>query len=413
MSLFLLAIVSTAGAEIIYVDVDASTGGNGQSWATAYKYLQDALADANSNPYVNEIWVAEGTYKPDANSADPNGSGDREATFQLLNGVGIYGGYAGVGAGEPNERDIEAYETILSGDIGTPGDSSDNSYHVVVGSGTNATAVLDGFNITAGNANGPWEQKYDRGAGIYNYEGSPTLTNCTFSGNSADYGGGMCNYSGSPTLTNCTFIGNSAELGGAVFNWDSSPKLINCLFSTNSAREWGGAVGNFSGSSPTLANCTFSGNSAYGGGAIFNVDSWPKLTNCVLWDDSPQEVYNSGYGGGAHITYSDVQGGWPGEGNINADPLFIGPNGRDGIGGTADDEDYNVHLQGFSPCINAGDPAGNYSGQVDVDGQPRVAYGRVDMGADEVFPIAGDFEPDGDVDFADFAIFAGNWLLGL
>jgi len=72
-----------------------------------------------------------------------------------------------------------------------------------------------------------------------------------------------------------------------------------------------------------------------------------------------------------------------------------------------------VHLRGYSPCINAGDPGGDYSGQVDVDNQPRVAYGRVDMGADEVFPIAGDFEPDGDVDFADFARFANHWLLGV
>ncbi|HIJ54415.1 MAG TPA: hypothetical protein HPP66_14890, partial [Planctomycetes bacterium] len=92
------------------------------------------------------------------------------------------------------------------------------------------------------------------------------------------------------------------------------------------------------------------------------------------------------------------------------DPLFVDANGPDGIAGTEDD---NVHLRGYSPCINAGDPGGDYSGQVDVDGQPRVAYGRVDMGADEVFPAAGDFEPDGDVDFADFAIFAGNWLLGV
>jgi hypothetical protein len=80
--------------------------------------------------------------------------------------------------------------------------------------------------------------------------------------------------------------------------------------------------------------------------------------------------------------------------------------------GTADDEEGCVHLRGYSPCINAGDPGGDYSGQVDIDGQPRVAYGRVDMGADEVFPAAGDYEPDGDMDFADFARIAQNWLLG-
>ena len=112
------------------------------------------------------------------------------------------------------------------------------------------------------------------------------------------------------------------------------------------------------------------------------------------------------------ITYSDVAGGYPGTGNINVDPLFIDPNGLDGISGTTDDEDYSLHLSSNSPCINAGDPAGSYTGQVDLDGQPRVAYGRVDIGVDEVFPIAGDFEPDNDVDFADFAFFADYWLIG-
>ncbi len=136
-----------------------------------------------------------------------------------------------------------------------------------------------------------------------------------------------------------------------------------------------------------------------------------QLANCILWDGG-DEIWNND-GSTITITYSDIQGGWPGTGNIDEGPLFVGPNGLDGIGGTADDEDDNVHLRGYSPCINAGNPSGDYSGQVDLDGQPRVAYGRVDMGADEVFPIAGDFEPDGDVDFVDFAIFAGNWLLGV
>ena len=112
------------------------------------------------------------------------------------------------------------------------------------------------------------------------------------------------------------------------------------------------------------------------------------------------------------MRYSTVHSGYPGEGNIDDDPLFADPNGFDGIPDTADDIDDNVHLRGYSPCINAGDPAGDYSGQFDLDSQSRVAYDRVDMGADEVFPVAGDFEPDEDVDLADFVIFIANWLLG-
>jgi hypothetical protein len=138
----------------------------------------------------------------------------------------------------------------------------------------------------------------------------------------------------------------------------------------------------------TIRNCILWGNSAPSGPEIFNINSTPG------------------------VTYSDVAGGYAGTGNINADPLFIDANGLDGIPGTADDEESCVHLRGYSPCINAGDPGGDYSGQVDIDGQPRVAYGRVDMGADEVFPAAGDYEPDGDVDFADLARSCQNWLLG-
>ncbi|MHC4740454.1 MAG: hypothetical protein ACYS8Z_00930, partial [Planctomycetota bacterium] len=98
----------------IYVDTDVSVDGNGTSWAMAFKYLQDALVVADAN---DEIRVAQGTYLPDCNSSDPNGSGDRSASFHLINGVIIRGGYAGCGEPDPNVRDVESYETVLSGDL--------------------------------------------------------------------------------------------------------------------------------------------------------------------------------------------------------------------------------------------------------------------------------------------------------
>ena len=435
----------------IYVDGDATGANDGTSWANAYNYLQDGLADANLAS-GDEIWVAEGTYKPDANTANP-GSGERTATFQLINGVGLYGGYAGYGATDPNERNWQTNETILSGDLDgndvqvydpcdllTEPTRAENSYHVVIGSGTNNTAVLDGFTVTAGNASGSWPSPTALGGGMYNISGSPTVTNCTFIANAAESGSGMWNTSSSPTVTNCTFSGNLASQNGSgMFNWASSPTISNCTFSGNSANSGGGMLNNV-GSSPTLTNCTFSGNSAGWGGGIYSADSSPTVTNCtfsgnsassegggmynlrgsttvtncILWGDSAPsgpEIFN--INSTPSVTYSDIAGGYTGTGNIDEDPVFIDSNGLDGIGGTADDEDDNVHLRGYSPCINAGDPGGDYSGQVDVDNQPRVAYGRVDMGADEVFPIAGDFEPDGDVDFADFARFANHWLLGV
>ncbi|MHC4216096.1 MAG: GLUG motif-containing protein, partial [Planctomycetota bacterium] len=104
-------------AKTIFVDCDAEGANNGASWTDAYNYFADALVDANSDIHVLEIRVANGTYYPDANTAEPNGSGDREATFGLINSVAIYGGYAGAGAPDPNACDIELYETILSGDL--------------------------------------------------------------------------------------------------------------------------------------------------------------------------------------------------------------------------------------------------------------------------------------------------------
>ena len=112
MAMFLMAMVSTAAAQTIYVDADANGLNNGSSWMDAYRYLQDALAAALSG---DEIWVAEGIYKPDQGVGIT--PGDREATFQLKNGVTLKGGYAGLGEPDPNARDIQLYETILSGDL--------------------------------------------------------------------------------------------------------------------------------------------------------------------------------------------------------------------------------------------------------------------------------------------------------
>jgi len=418
MAVFLLGFGCTSAAgEVIYVDADASTGGDGTTWPMAYKYLQDALAYADSNPDVNEIWVAEGTYYPDEDEGGNVITNDRTETFQLISGVEIYGGFAGGGHDDPNVRLIHYYETILSGDIDVANDNSDNSYHVVTGSWTDANAVLDGFTVTAGNANGPASAD-KRGGGMYNRSGSPTVNNCTFSANSAAGeqfrgGGGMYNRSGSPTVNNCTFRENSVgNYGGGISNYNSSPTITNCTFSGNSAA-YGGGMYTYYYSSPTVTNCTFSGNSAsINGGGMYNLTySAPNVTNCILWGNDASQIYNDGTSS-ATVSYSDVQGGYDGTGNIGDDPLFVDANGLDGIPGTADDEDYNVHLSlSSSPCFNAGDPGGDYSSQVDVDGQPRVAYGRVDMGADEVCPIAADFDHDCNVNMNDLEILGEQWLL--
>jgi len=233
--------------------------------------------------------------------------------------------------------------------------------------------------------------------GMYNSDSSPEVINCTFFGNSAgDQGGGMNNsFSSSPTVINCTFSGNSTTLndsgGGGMYNLYSSPEVINCTFSGNSTGIHGGGMYNSS-SSPEITNCTFFGNSAsWAGGGIYNIESSPRVTNCILWEDSPGEISNY-TGSSASVTYSDIQWGYPGTGNINADPLFVNPDGPDNIPGNQDD---NFHLKANSPCIDSGDnsapglPATDFEGdarKIDVPTVADTGNGTppiVDMGADE------------------------------
>jgi len=422
-----------AQPRIIYVDADANGANDGSSWADAFKYLQDALAEANLG---DEIWVAQGIYTPDSNSADPNGSADRMATFKLINGVTLKGGYAGFGERDPNARDIDENKTILSGDldgndvdVNDPADLLDeptraeNSYHVVTGS---VNAILDGFTITAGNANG--FPSHWGGGGMWNESGSPTVTNCTFSSNSASSGGGMNNYGSSPTLTNCTFSGNSARSrGGGIYNYGSS-MMINCTFSGNSANDGGGMFIVYD-SIPNVANCTFSANSAHQrGGAIYHGTGPPPIchglrpiiTNCIFWGNTPYEIYDSYLNNkGLLITYSDVQGGWPGTGNINSEPFFADATNRDyHLKSQAGRWDANsktwIRDDVNSPCIDAGAPDSDWTAELWPHGK------RINMGAYGGTPQASmspltdlgyiaDLNNDDKVDFGDLKLFTNEW----
>jgi hypothetical protein len=306
----------------IYVDVDAVGSNNGTSWENAYNFLQDALAEADSALKPVEIRVAGGIYKPDRSTADPNGSGSRGVSFVLIDGVTIKGGYAGFGEPDPNGRDIEAYETILSGDLaGNDADvneaqellddpcRAENSYHVVVSYQNDVNAVLDGFTITSGNAS---ETYYHGGGGIYNNCSNPKVANCTFSCNTGSPGGGMYNiyfcyntgtkpppeYLGKPVVTGCTFIMNAAEYsGGGMFNGCyAEPTVTDCVFIDNWAGNFGGGMCN-SYCDFEITNCTFIGNSTSiqfgGGGGMHNYDSNSIITNCTFIGNSTFE-----YGGG-------------------------------------------------------------------------------------------------------------------
>ncbi|OIP08622.1 MAG: hypothetical protein AUJ96_05975 [Armatimonadetes bacterium CG2_30_66_41] len=298
--------VARGSAGDIYVNQNATGANNGTSWANAYKDLQPALIAAVSG---DTLRVAQGVYKPTAGYS-------RAPTFQLKNRVTLYGGYP-TGGGTRNPA---ANVTTLSGDIGTVGDNSDNSYHVVTGRETDNTAVLDGFTITGGNASGG--DPDDRGGGMYSKAGSPTVQNVIFTGNSAtNDGGGM--YGGDPRLTNVTFTSNSATNGGGMYDGcavlGSGGTLTNVTFSGNRAGGNGGGMYvsssqltnvSFSGNSAsssgggmywtrdlsvrqTLANVTFSGNRAgKNGGGIYNAGSSPTVRNTVLWGNTPDQIAN-------------------------------------------------------------------------------------------------------------------------
>ena len=372
-----------------HVDDDAPPGGDGLSWDTAYRFLQDALTTATEG---SEIRVAQGTYTPDP--------GNREESFLLVNGAALQGGYAGLGAPDPDERDIERYETILSGDLlGDDGpaftNNDDNAYHVVTANG----------------------------------------------------GGMLISGTPSPVLINCSFMGNVAWLawpvppagGGIDLQFDTEPALFNCVFSGNAAA-YGGGISVPVNARLKLINCTFTANTAaIDGGAIYDDTQFsfpPEVANCIVWGNTPNEF---GQTTAPLVSYSNVQGGYPGMGNIDAEPLFVDSDGEDDLVGTEDDD---LRLMPGSPCIDAGRNQSLVCDEFDLDGDgetfeltpldrdgnPRFADDPkttdpgcgvlyvVDMGAYEFPGTAApsgvryaDLDGNGSVGITDFLALIASW----
>ncbi|BAP54880.1 hypothetical protein THII_0583 [Thioploca ingrica] len=271
---------------ILYVNQKAGGKNTGLNWNEAFTDLQTALATAISCDGVNQIWVAEGTYKPTTQT-------DRTATFQLINGIAIYGGFNGTET-QLQQRDSASHPTILSGDIGVVGNPNDNSYHVVTGSGTDETALLDGFTITAGQANGSQNCPLGCGGGLFNDQGSPTLQHLMVENNSAYYGGGLSNNTGShPKVKYSFFKNNTATSGGGMANINSSPAVSHVFFMANTATQVGGGLLNQQNSQPQLAHLNIMNNSAVYGGGMYNDASSPWLSHSIF---SQNQASHSGGG---------------------------------------------------------------------------------------------------------------------
>ena len=324
-----LSLTGTTFAQTVHYVNGAAAGANtGASWTDAFTDLQMALSAAASG---DEIWTAAGTYTPTSGS-------ERTATFQLKSGVVLFGGFSGTESSR-GTRDWVQNPTILSGDIGAQGQPTDNSYHVVTGSATDSTAILDGFTVQDAYANGVFPD--NRGGGMRTLAGSPTIRHTVFRNNVARrspdgrdaFGAGMLNENGShptledvrfehnvsgvtgngaaggmanrfgssPTLRDVVFYENEAGAlaGGMANEGNSSPLMVRVRFVRNVSHGWTGGLDNYNGASPTLVNVTFQGNTCvnYGGGMTNDTNSNPSLVNVVFVGNRAQNSTESGAGG--------------------------------------------------------------------------------------------------------------------
>ena len=384
----------------------------GRSWALAFPSLSDALDAASKCSYITEIWVAGGTYKPaTAYPGISNPAQPRDKTFFIPQGVKVYGGFAGTES-LLSQRNIITNETILSGDIGTAGNASDNCHHVVVASSSNAT--IDGFTIRDGNANGAGTYFFgvnniprNSGAGVVYAGGTNTLNNAIITANTAtDAGGGIYLLNSNNTISNSFIIENSSGInGGGLRSQSCNNIIVNNLFVKN-ASSGGGAIFLFGDNSSLSNNTLAENNTSNNGAGIFTLDGYNLINNNIFWNNKKSgnanvqgaDYYRSSFDNNNNVfknnllqlsssNYSTSGSGTfdlsnTAAGNIFAlNPQFAqaaNPPGTDGLYRTADD---GFRLEACSPIINTGNntliPPGITS---DIANALRILLGTVDMG---------------------------------
>jgi len=372
----LLSIAILAGAagaqQRWYVDDDAPMGGDGKSWASAFRGLDEAL---HASAHLDEIWVAAGRYAPRERQdpADP-----RSASFVFGNNKQLYGGFAGNEQRLAERAGLFA-QTLLDGELGLPQARDDNAYHVITMKGK---MLVDGFRIANGQADGPLSGS--RGGAILaegGFGNQATFVRCIFNANQAVQGGALHAQNSILHFVDCRFTRNRAlSLGGAVraqaayitcvnsvFEFNSavqggafslssiqlnpiSVRMMGCIFDRNRA-ELGGAAhlgaSQLSSGAALWGNCTFWHNEASDtAGAIYaKTDSAHPainlLFNCIVWENRAPN--SPGLFGRQSLNWSLVQGnGSAGNHNFEADPWFVDPEGGD------------FHLLPGSPAIDSG-----------------------------------------------------------
>ncbi|UCE60006.1 MAG: hypothetical protein JSU63_21505, partial [Phycisphaerales bacterium] len=364
-------------AEALYVDSLTLNAGSVLNLSSLHLYWRTEFIDNGGTILNGEViqvvpntitvcWDGSGDYTAIQEGIDAAIIGDEVV---VCDGVytGIYNKNLDFGGKAITVRSENGPDNCI---IDCEGDGRGFYFHT----GETNTSVVDGFTITNGYAGS--------GGGIY-CDSDPIIINCTITGNLANFGGGIrCAHTNGATIVNCVITGNWAyNDGGAIYSYNSSPTITNSLISDNWAEYYGGAIHCEEQSGASISNCTISGNSANYGGGIFSHSSTATLSNSILWGNQPQEVYIHS-GNAVAATYSDIQGDWPGDGNIDLDPLFVDPDGPDDDPYTWEDNDYR--LSPFSPCIDAADNTAVPPDNADLDDDGNTS---------EATPLDLDFNP--------------------
>jgi hypothetical protein len=392
------------------------------------------------------IWVKQGTYVP----ATPFAGVGRARSFELQSGVRVLGAFPSTGSPDPGDRNGPLHPTVLSGLL-VPTDPAQSAFHVVTAFQVGDQAVLDGFVIRDGRADGDGGFSdpvgSDYGGGFLAFPNTlaeatnePRIQNCVFTDNWAIWGGGAASIGDGgfgevvdprPSFRACEFVGNEAQAsGGGAATHVAAAEFVSCLVHENFSGQGGGLSG-LRDSTTTVVASTITANActdAQGGGGIrvlgssFGAQSTLVMTSSIVVGNtdtgSPEEFNDQIRGGGPlgisgltieYSCVSDIDLLTFGVGNIDSDPDFVDPS----IG--------NYRLGLASPCIDAGDTVAVPADDSDVDSdgdfvepipdgdrRSRVQNVVLDMGAFERRCL-GDLDSDGDVDASDLAVFIGFW----